>query len=184
MLKKTLLAVFIVLLAQVSFAAEGPFSKGSAKIGGNIMLSKQGGDIYTDNFRMILEPTISFFIVDKFNLGGYLALDYINIGGHSDYSNTDWILGTVYGYYFTNTSDGFNFKSKVVPYFSGSIGFSREDSITQIRIGNSLGIDYMVSNSVGIDFSANILIDRLSYSGVSASGYTLFLGIGVDSFIF
>ncbi len=173
----------IILFAGIStFAADYPFDPGSKKIGGNAYFSFQGGDAYPDITRLSLSPQIAVFSSQDMYYGGGFFLEHISSDYYGD--NTYWAFGPIFGYYFNTPINELEVKGRTFPFVEAKATFGREDEVNIFSFGGTLGMTWMMSNAVGLDVGVSFTIDNFSYSGYSASGTTILLGVGVSSFVF
>ena len=173
----------IILFAGIStFAADYPFDPGSKKIGGNAYFSFQGGDAYPDITRLSLSPQIAVFSSQDMYYGGGFFLEHISSDYYGD--NTYWAFGPIFGFYFNAPMDELEVSGRTFPFIELAATYGNDDDVNIFSFGGTVGMTFMVSNAVGIDFGANFTIDNYSYSGNSVSGTTILVGIGVSSFVF
>ncbi len=180
-----LICLIIMLCGITTFAAEGPFDVGSKKIGGSIYFMSQGGDAYRDHIRLSLSPQVMFFSSSGMYYGGAFNLEFISSSNYSGYpNNTYWAFGPIVGFYLNSPMNEIDISGRTFPFVELAATYGNDDDVNIFSFGGTIGMTWMASNAVGLDFGASFTIDNFSYSGNSVSGTTILVGIGVSSFVF
>lgn len=182
-MKKAIQAAIIILsLAAVASAAEKPLEPGSMILDGAAFFASQTGDAYSDLTQVSISPAVARFVSSGTFLGAQFQLSWVSRGS---YDRTEYLFGPIIGHYFSNSKDENDVKGDTYPFIKGLFSFGGiESDYTVIQFGGCTGVTYMLSSSVGLDFSANLSYDIWSGGGDSETGITILAGIGFTSFLY
>ncbi len=175
-MKKVLLTIAIILaMSSMASAGETPFEQGTIAIGGSLtpMMSEVSIDIG-------IMPKITYFISPNIQMGGAFVFDKMSYG---DNDMTIFGIGPIFGYYFN--TDKSSITGSLYPFIKAqlsymSIGDDGED-VTFMVLGLEGGATYMLSERIGLDFSAHFktadieyMDDNLTNIGINA-GFSAFI---------
>lgn len=192
------LLLITLLMPVLVSAANGPIDKGSVIISGTAYLSRQAGELYTDNTTMLLNPGVGIFVSKGFFLGFNLYYEHMSVDdGYWNFSASMWGLGPAVGFYFDLSHKGeFDVsgaeKSRggaTYPYIRIAAPFYRAEGANLFAPSLGVGVVMMVSNAVGVDLGVRGDYQRVSddnpiWGDSSGDGYQLFFGAGVQAFVF
>lgn len=182
-MKKTIIFTAMILIAlNTSTSAQEAYTTGSWLVDGQAYYLKTGGDVYTDSDRLNLDVALGKAVTDGFFVGGIFSLASISTDYYDD---TEWLIGGFFRYYLGyNSSTELRSSKPVNPFFGVAVKFSKEDSVTLLSLEPSVGVNILMTESIGLEIAAKYSHDRYSYNGVSENGYTLLIGAGFSKFIF
>lgn len=182
-MKKTIIITIALLLGLTfSASAQQAYSSGSWLVDGQAFYLKTGGDAYADTDRLNFDLALGKAVSDGMFIGGTFSLASISTDYYDD---TEWLIGGFFRYYLGYKGPGEISSSKPVnPFFGVALKFSNEDSVTLLSFEPSVGVNILMTESVGLEIAAKLAFDRYSYSGNSMSGYNLLIGAGFTKFIF
>jgi hypothetical protein len=158
------------------------------------MFSSAGGDLYeADNERMLLmqfNPSFNYFVFPGLALGGKFMFDKTSQG---DYGTTAWGIGPQLVFFIGGTQPKDSFRGTIYPFIATSliyakstISFMDEDfsiSGTMINLGG--GLNFMLSNSVGLIMETSYEIDNMTPEDEeSISGNKFNIGLGIVAFLY
>ena len=194
-LKLTCLPIVLLLFFCGSvFAQDFPTNTGSFLLSGSFTFSSAGGDLYEfDGDRMMLiqfDPSFSYFVIPGLALGGKLMFEKASQG---DYGTTAWGIGPQLLFFIGGTQPKDSFKGTIYPFIGASFIYTKstitymgEDfsiSGTMINLGG--GLNFMLSNSVGLIMTTNYEIDNMTpEDGESMSGNQFNIGVGIVAFLY
>jgi len=189
------LVLIMLLLSTAILAADGPYQQGALIIGGSVSFTNQSDDAYegagsVSQTTITAIPSIGLFTADRTMIGFQMIVNYYDWG---EWEESTFGFGPLFSYYFVSDPDEAT-KGRWIPYVGAFAAFSKEKwtigdyEVTNYKIfrfGVRGGVDYMISNSVGLSLGAIISRDRFEVpSGASASGTTIQLAVGIDTFLF
>lgn len=210
-MKKLLIITAILLLSTVVFAAENPTDKGSLLLNGNASFTSISGDELTGDESVTtinIIPSLGYFIAPNIMIGA--DLEYVK-ASYADVSASSFGIGPTVGYYFNMDPMRMESKGAIFPYVKGffiwtttspdldeDIEFdgeviSADDDMPKLKTttyGLEGGLVFMLSNSVGADFSLRYSFDsyKVDVPDVddeeSVDGNTLNIGVGITAFIY
>ena len=204
---------FLLLLALTLTAAENPTDKGSIILHGNASFTSLGGDIVNMAGEEAAEdttlgdesvttinivPSLGFFISPNLMIGG--DLEYIKLS-YTDFSGSSFGVGPTVGYYFNMDDTRLDAKGAIYPYVKGFFIWTTtklENTETDAELlkfttttyGAQAGLVFMLSNTVGADFSVRYSKDKYkpdmedAEDVDSVDGNTLNIGVGITAFIY
>ncbi len=146
--------VLTVFLAGSLLAQEGAVDKGVILLGGGLSFSSSGGDFYenADGDRMTevsLSPKFGYFVIPSLAVGVMVDFNMVKQG---DYDPTTWGVGPFVSYYIDLDQEGG--KGSVYPFVGASYTYGKwkfgDDEATQHNIKFGGGVNYMLTNTVGL----------------------------------
>ena len=192
-LKLICLPMFLLVFFYGSvFAQDFPTNTGSFLLSGSFMFSSAGGDLYEyGNERMMLmqfDPSFNYFVFPGLALGGKFMFEKASQG---DYGTTTWGIGPQLLFFIGGTQPKDSFRGTIYPFIGASFIYVRSTyavgdfsiSGTMINLGG--GLNFMLSNSVGLIMETNYEIDNMTpEGGESVSGNKFNIGLGFVAFLY
>ncbi len=205
-MKKGLLTTLLILVFAIgAFAADGPVDKGSMMLGGTLYFMNQGGDYYKAMSTTGDDATTTIGIMPEF---GYFIAPSIMIGASfemlsettGDDKTNGLAFGPMVGYFFNMDDARAEAKGGLYPYIKGFFNMGTmkmegpwmgdetyKTSITQF--GGMAGINYMLTNTVALDFGFKFSSDSFKAkepieSDEAVTGTTMWFGAGISTFIY
>ncbi len=194
-MKHFVLIALISLLAAAVSAAENPVDKGSLAIAGSAFFLSQSGETYENvdgdgQTTFAFVPSLGYFVAPSLLVGGELEFSSFSWG---DYSETNFSIGPIIGYYFNTDKTRTEVKGAAYPYAQAFFGygqFKADDGTsdftwTLTQFGGQAGVVWMMSNSIGLNLLARISSDNWDPEDFdSERGTTMMIGAGIISFIY
>jgi len=187
MRKLLLFGLLAMMLAVPATAQETPIDKGSMVIGGTAFYWSRSGERYEDaagNAETIISivPSFGYFMSPGFMVGA----DLIYTGeSQGPLSATYMGIGPMVRYYFNATKERTEIKGATFPYIKAFMLYISEDSDYWgddkfMSFGGGVGVNYMFSTDVSLDFGIRLSID----SDDDDSGMAISLGAGITGFVY
>jgi hypothetical protein len=188
LLKTFLLGIFICLTINYTNAQKAPAEKGSALVGGSLVLSSMGGDLYEYDdkrlFNFQISPSYTAFFMDGLGAGAKMILGYQKQG---DYSITQFAIGPQVVYYISSNYQPETVKGKIYPFIGTSFlyqslsykGDNDSDSETGTLFSIGGGMSVMLTNSVGLNFEVSYQADKFA----KETGNKINFLIGIVAFL-
>jgi hypothetical protein len=159
--------------------------KGASFITGNISLKSQGGELYTGSSSdrlqtWTLTPSYNKFVSKNFFIGAGIDMTYMSQG-----SSSARILGIgpQLGFASGNeTSTSYPYFILGAKYMDMKISDNIKPTGSDIFIG--FGIIMPLKEHLGISFEGTYHAVSLSFEGVSQSGNTLSIGVGIVGLLY
>ncbi|PKK84537.1 MAG: hypothetical protein CVT49_02895 [candidate division Zixibacteria bacterium HGW-Zixibacteria-1] len=185
------LGLMAALFAVTAAAQETPIDKGSMILGGTVTFQSYSGDLYNnqngDGEKIFaFMPSFGYFIAPGVVIGADLIYHSDSQG---DWSGSIFGIGPMVGYYFNTNKERTEIKGSMYPYVKGTFQYLKSggDYVdeTNTAFGGSVGINYMLSNAVAVDFGINVMSATEDLEGYdSLSGTVITIGAGMQAFIF
>ncbi|MCK4906106.1 MAG: outer membrane beta-barrel protein [Spirochaetes bacterium] len=180
-MKKILILVMLLVLSTAALGAEFALDQGSVGVGGAILFSSSGGDLYSNitYTAFTLAPSLSYMLVKGLEAEVAMAIQTASQGGVSIDS---LLFGIGLSYHFGAE------KGKVaVPYVSSGISFgsdTSDNSLMDIIFG--AGVKMFLNEHISLNVAALYYLEKVTPDGssVSTSGHTLQLSMGLSAYIF
>lgn len=176
-----IITIGLILVLSLSISAQQAYQKGSLIVDGQAYYLKTGGDAYADSYQMNFDLAIGKAVSDGLFVGSSFSIYAISVGNYDD---VDWRAGGFLRYYFNTKDPGDILPDKPVnPFVSFALKFSYEESTTLFSLEPTAGINFLLTNTIGLEVAAKYSFDKYSASGNSVSGYNLMIGAGFSKFI-
>ena len=189
-MKRMLIIMVMLLLAGTIVAQEGPTDKGVWTLGGSVSFTSQSGDMWENGAgdamtTLLFMPTAGYFVAPNIIIGGVANVSKLSQGDNELNHST---FGPMFGYYFSGQNEqvkGSFYPSIKLMVLFHSMG-DEDDSDSYTSFGGIVGADYMMTNSVSMNFGLSFLSDSYTPDGASESisGSTMNFGIGLGIFIY
>ncbi len=189
-------AAVVMLVLEMTMAAESPIDKGSMIIGGNMAFQALSGEAYEDtlgNDATVFEfmPSLGYFVSPNIMVGGEANFATASQG---DYRETTWLVGPTAGYFFNVGPSRTQVTGSIYPFVKGFFlyGQKKEDDGTDdittdaFIYGGQGGIVLMLSRAVGVNASVRFRGTDLKRDGAeeSESGTSIGVGAGITAFLY
>jgi hypothetical protein len=178
-----------------TFLPAYPACKNSMILFGGFAFSSAGGELYEnhdgDSYTTIqFSPSISYFIAPGFAIGGKFIYQQTSQGYAS---NTLWAIGPQIAYFIGADKAPKRAQGTTYPYLGLGLLYTNilhkydtdEYSITGTSLSFGIGMNYMITNSVGLFTEFGYQADNLTPdNGESVSGNKINLAVGISAFIY
>jgi hypothetical protein len=137
--------------------------------------------------RISFLPSVGYFVSDGFILGGKVWFERWSVG---DNAINFFGIGPSLGYYFNISGDRPEVQGSVYPYLKAEFMYVNispeegENDLSDIEFGGGGGILFMVSETVGLNAGASIMLLNQNYRNEDNSGWNLRFGVGISTFIY
>ncbi|MEM6699475.1 MAG: hypothetical protein AAF806_04845 [Bacteroidota bacterium] len=181
-----LLFGFLFFTVNLSFGQSPATSKGASLISGTVNFNSTGNEATsTRNTNLGINPSYSYFLLDKFAVGADLSITYSRFS--EDFSSTGFGVGPKAFYFFDSGNP-------MIPYLTSSLNFTSIRSNLPLNQSNDLNA---WNGGVGAGIALRqshlaILIEAgLRFSSIKPAGSnfasntnSLFLSVGLAGFLF
>lgn len=180
-MKKLILSLVTILLLVSSsiVAAEHELDKGAISASGNMYYHNQFGDAVVNRQLFIADINFDYAVKPGLFIGGDIY-SYVN-----NKDDDSWWVGPIITYYF-NADKRENQFNQLFPFIDAYYVYGNESHLKRSMLGLQTGLLVFVSKEIGIDFLVSFEKTYYHYGSdyKTGTGYQIFTGFGLSSFIF